>query len=153
MSTPQFGRPEAGRDYPDRPAAFALVAHQGRIACVRVELGGGRVRLDLPGGGIDPGETAVRAAARECAEEAGLKVKVEGEPLVGADHYFINDEGRANNTRGVFFRAELIAVEPGLKSEPDHSLVWLTPHEALLALDRDSHVWALIVWLRGRVEN
>ena len=104
MSTPQFGRPEPGRGYPDRPAAFVIVEHRGAVACVRVSLKGGGVRVDLPGGGLDPGETAAEAAERECGEEAGLKVQVTGE-ICRADHYFINEEGRSNNTRGTFFAA------------------------------------------------
>jgi 8-oxo-dGTP diphosphatase len=152
MSVPQFGSREPGRDYPDRPAAFAVVAQDGKIACVRVDLGAGRSRLDLPGGGLDPGESAADAGRRECAEEAGLQVRMDGEAFVRADHYFINTEGRANNTRGAFFRAELERIVPDLQVEPDHALVWMTPEAALRALDRDSHAWALAVWLRGRVE-
>jgi 8-oxo-dGTP diphosphatase len=153
MSIPQFGRLLPGRAYPDRPAAFAIIAHEGRIACVRVSLRGGSVRMDLPGGGLDPGETPAAAAVRECGEEAGLKVRIDGEPLVRADHFFVNEEGRTNNTRGCFFQAVLEAAAPELKTEADHELVWLEPAEALRALDRDAHAWALAVWIRGRAES
>jgi 8-oxo-dGTP diphosphatase len=153
MGVPQFGRRLPGLDYGDRPAAFVVLEHTGRIACVRVALAGGRTRTDLPGGGVDPGESEMQAGVRECAEEAGLEVRIGGEPLVRADHYFLNPQGRPHNTRGVFFRAEFIAHTPELKTEEDHTLVWLEPLEALKALDRDSHVWALSVWLRGRVES
>ena len=119
MSVPQFGRRLPGRDYPDRAAAFAIIAHEGRIACVRVTPKGGPTRMDLPGGGVDPGETAARAAMRECGEEAGLKVRVADEPLVRADHYFVNEEGRTNNTRGCFFQAAGV-WEPGSELVPPH---------------------------------
>jgi 8-oxo-dGTP diphosphatase len=152
MGVPQFGSREPGRDYPDRPAAFVIVERDGRIACVRVDFKRGGMRLDLPGGGLDEGEAAAAAAERECGEEAGLKVRVEGEPIAVADHFFINEEGVARNTRGVFHRATLVAEAPELKTEADHTLIWMTPAEALKALDRDAHAWALAVWLRGRVE-
>lgn len=148
MSTPQFGQPEPGRDYPDRPAAFVVLAHEGRIACVRVAWRRGGPKIDLPGGGLDPGETPAQAAIRECGEEAGLKVEVVGEAFAAADHYFVNDEGASNNTRGQFFAARLVGHEPTLKIEDDHSLVWLEPLEALQVLDRDSHAWAVASWLR-----
>ena len=148
MAVPQFGRPEPGRDYPDRPAAFVVLERAGKIACVRVAWRRGGPKIDLPGGGLDPGETPQQAAARECGEEAGLKVAVEGEAFVEADHYFINDEGAANNTRGRFFTGRLVAEAPELKIEDDHSLVWLEPMEALRALDRDAHAWAVAAWLR-----
>jgi len=149
MSVPQFGTPQPGRAYPDRPAAFAIIERDGRIALVRVSFEGGGGRTDLPGGGLDEGETPEQAAAREVGEEAGLKVEV-GQPVTRADHYFVNEEDVARNTRGAFFAARLLAEDASLKIEPDHALVWSEPHEALLRLDRESHVWAVACWLRIR---
>ena len=148
MAAPQFGVAEAGRAYPDRPAAFVLVLHEGRLACVRVAWRRGGPKIDLPGGGIDPGETPAAAAARECGEEAGLKVSVPGEPFAAADHYFINDLDQTNNTRGVFYEGRLDGFAPELKIEHDHTLLWIDPLEALRVLDRDSHAWAVAAWLR-----
>ena len=73
---------------------------------------------------------------------------VVGEPFVYADHYFINSEGRSNNTRGAFLVARFEAEAPELKIEDDHDLVWLEPLEAIRALDRESHAWAVASWLR-----
>lgn len=149
MTTPQFGQPTPGKAYPDRPAAFVIAAREGQIALVRVSLPDGGVRIDLPGGGIDPGETAEQAAARECGEEAGLEVEV-GACVTLADHYFVNPNGERNNTRGAFFEAAVLAEQPDLKIEDDHAVEWATPHEALARLSRDSHAWAMAVWLRRR---
>ena len=44
---PQFGAPEAGETYPDRPAAFGLAEQEGRIALVRVEKPDAAPWLDL----------------------------------------------------------------------------------------------------------
>jgi 8-oxo-dGTP diphosphatase len=149
MGVPQFGAPQPGRAYPDRPAAFAVVEQEGRLALVRVDLGGGRTRLDLPGGGLDPGETPERAAARECGEEAGLRVEI-GELLVCADHFFINDKDQAHNTRGRFYEARLVTHDAALKIEDDHTLVWAEPLEAIRTLHREAHAWAVAAWLRRR---
>jgi 8-oxo-dGTP diphosphatase len=148
MTVPQFGEPQPGRDYPDRPAAFAVVERDGQIAVVRVAYASGGSRLDLPGGGIDAGETAAEAVARECGEEAGLKIALDAEPFVRADHFFTNQDEATVNTRGQFFVARFVADAPELKIEDDHTLAWMTPHEALVALDRESHAWALAAWLR-----
>jgi 8-oxo-dGTP diphosphatase len=148
MNVPQFGEPEPGRVYPDRPAAFAVVERDGRIACVRIAWRRGGPKFDLPGGGLDPGESPARAAVRECGEEAGLEVSITGEAFVRADHYFVSDESRSHNTRGWFFAARFEREAPELHIEDDHSLVWLEPLEALRALDRESHAWALTAWLR-----
>jgi 8-oxo-dGTP diphosphatase len=147
MPVPQFGEPPPGRLAPDRPAAFAIIERDGKVAVVRVTFASGGGRLDLPGGGLDPGETSVDAAVRECGEEAGLRIVV-SEPLTYADHYFVNMEGETNNTRGTFFAASLLGEAAELKTEDDHALEWMTPGDALIALDRESHVWALVVWLR-----
>jgi 8-oxo-dGTP diphosphatase len=147
MSVPQFGAPQPGRDYPDRPAAFAIVERDGKVALVRVTFQGGGSRTDLPGGGIDPGETAGEAAVRECGEEAGLVVQA-GDEITRADHFFVNERGVSRNTRGVFLAGRLVGEDPALKTEDDHALVWTDPHEALVRLDRESHVWALACWLR-----
>lgn len=147
---PQFGQPKPGIDYPDRPAAFVVVARDdGMIATVRVDYPDGDLRIDLPGGGIDPGEDAATAAARECGEEAGLKVEMGGE-LTRADHFFLNQQDKPVNTRGVFFAAQLTDEDPSLKIEDDHTLVWMTPDEALTKLTREAHAWAMAVWLRSR---
>ena len=147
MTTPQFGEPQPGRDYPDRPAAFAVVEKQGRIAIVRVTFEAGGGRTDLPGGGVDPGETPAQAATREVGEEAGLAIEA-GREIARADHYFINEEDKAVNTRGVFFEGKLVRDAPELKTESDHHLIWMDPLDALKALDRGSHVWALACWIR-----
>jgi len=147
MNVPQFGQPDPARSYPDRPAAFVIVESDGRIALARVTFENGGGRLDLPGGGLDPGETAQQAAARECGEEVGLRVAIEDE-VARADHYFTNEYDSRVNTRGAFFAARLVSEAPELKIEDDHALEWLTPHEALVQLDRESHVWALAAWLR-----
>lgn len=149
MTVPQFGTPQPGREYPDRPAAFAIVERDGKIALVRVSFEGGGGRTDLPGGGIDPGETADQAAIRECGEEAGLAVAVDA-VVTRADHFFVNEKDDARNTRGVFLATRLTGENPALKTEDDHALVWADPHEALVRLDRESHVWALACWLRWK---
>jgi 8-oxo-dGTP diphosphatase len=65
-----------------------------------------------------------------------------------ADHFFVNEKDDARNTRGVFLAARRLGEDPSLKTEDDHALVWADPHEALVRLDRESHVWALACWLR-----
>lgn len=150
MTTPQFGQAEPGTVYPDRPAAFAVIEREGLIALVRVDRQGRGLVLDLPGGGIDAGETAAEAAVRECGEEAGLVVALDAEPFVRADHYFLHNDGVVRNTRGAFFVGRVLAADPRLKNEDDHELAWTPPDEALLRLDRESHVWAVVTWLRLR---
>ena len=149
MATPQFGDPDPGRTYRDRPAAFGIALQDGRIALVRVEKEGHPAWLDLPGGALDPGETDAEALVREFGEETGLKVEAR-EAFARADQFFVNTEGEAFNNRAVFRRVRVKAQAPELKIEDDHTLVWLDPHEALARLRHDAHAWAVAAWLRSK---
>jgi 8-oxo-dGTP diphosphatase len=149
MARPQFGDPEPGRTYRDRPAAFGVVELSGLIAVVRVEKPGHPAWLDLPGGALDPGETAAQAVAREFGEEAGLRVAAVA-PYALADLYFVNTDGEAFNTLGTLFELALEAVDETLKVEDDHTLVWMRPHAAVAGLRHDAHAWAVAAWLRLR---
>jgi 8-oxo-dGTP diphosphatase len=151
MPVPQFGEPGLDGDYPDRPAAFAVVMREARLAVVEVVRRGRGLVIDLPGGGIDPGETALDAAIRECGEEAGLRVRFDPDPFTRADHFFRHNDEVVRNTRGTFFGGVSLGVDAALKIEADHTLRWVTPEEAIRRLDRDSHAWAVAVWLRTRV--
>lgn len=144
---PQFGTPEPGRTYADRPAAFGIAEREGRIALVRVEKPGHAPWLDLPGGALDPGEDDAQAMVREFGEEAGLKVRA-GAVFARADQYFVNTDGAAFNNRAGFLVATVEAEAPALKIEDDHALVWIDPHEAIRRLRHDAHAWAVAAWLR-----
>lgn len=149
MGRPQFGDPEPGRTYRDRPAAFGILEQSGLIAVVRVEKPGHPAWHDLPGGAIDPGETAAHAVVREYGEEAGLKVSA-GAVFAQADQYFVNTDGEAFDNLGSFFSLKLQGVDEALKIEDDHTLVWIDPHLAVTELRHEAHAWAVAAWLRLR---
>lgn len=149
QAVPQFGVRLSDHVYADRPAAFGIGLRGGLIAAVRVAPEGFVPWLDLPGGGIDPGENAAQAVVREFGEETGLRVAA-GEALARADQLFINTDGVPFNNRQTIFRVEIQAEAPALKVEHDHTLVWIDPHEAVSRLRHDSHAWAVTAWLRRK---
>ncbi len=56
-------------------AAGVLMDRQGRVLLVANDWGRrGRIRYTLPGGMVEPGETATEAVVREVREETGLSV-------------------------------------------------------------------------------
>jgi 8-oxo-dGTP diphosphatase len=69
----RFGGPaEAGQTYVRRPGAYALLPRgkQLLLTCQFAE----EPDLQLPGGGIDPGESPLRALHREVLEETGWSI-------------------------------------------------------------------------------
>ena len=145
---PQFGRTDSGKSYEDRPTAFGLVFRDGRLACVRVDRGEGRL-YDLPGGAIDGDETEEQALVREFVEETGLTVRPNAR-LGEAGQYFLKSDGRAVNNLAGFWTAEVEREDPSAKIEDDHELQWLDPQQALAQLRHDAHAWAVAMWLRRR---
>jgi len=146
-SVPQFGDPEPGRDYPDRLAAFGIVEQAGGIALVRIERADAAAWHDLPGGAVDPGETEAQALVREFGEETGLVVEARS-CFTRADQYVVNTDGKAFNNRAGFWTASMVAEDASLKTEDDHTLVWLDPYAAIETLRHDAHAWAVAAWLR-----
>jgi len=139
----QFGRRIGEQAYPDRPAAFGIAMRDGKLAAVRVMRRGEQPYFDLPGGGIDPGETPQAAAVREFGEETGLIVR--SAPLLGlANQYMVKSDGQPANHVSALMAVELAGEDAALKVEDDHELVWLDPLEAITRLRHDSHAWALL---------
>jgi 8-oxo-dGTP diphosphatase len=144
----QFGRREAGRDYRDRPAAFAVACKDGKIALALITRDDEAPYHDLPGGALEAAETAEQAMVREVGEETGLVVQPL-RVLTHADQYLIKTDGEAANNRTTIFEAEVTGEDARLKIEPDHQLVWMAPDAALRSIRHDSHAWGIAAWIRA----
>ena len=128
---------------------FGIAERAGQIALICVRREGMAPFHDLPGGGIEPGESDDRALAREFAEETGLVVRG-AEVLAHADQYMIKSDGEPVNNRSVLKTAVIEGYDPQTKIEDDHKLAWFSPEEALRIIRLDSHAWAIACWLRRR---
>jgi 8-oxo-dGTP diphosphatase len=62
--------PRRGTRYRLRPGAYAVLVRGGRVLLTEQAMPS-RLELQLPGGGIDPGEAVLPALAREVLEETG----------------------------------------------------------------------------------
>jgi len=83
-------------------AAGVLIDSRGRVLLVANDWGRrGRIRYTLPGGVVEPGETAVEAVVREVREETGLVV-------TGVEHLAyvvqVEDKRRRERTIAMAFR-------------------------------------------------
>jgi 8-oxo-dGTP diphosphatase len=143
----QFGTPEPGVRYRDRPAVFAVVERRGQLALICITRENQPPIYDLPGGAIEPGESDARALAREVVEETGLIVHA-GEELGRADQYMVKADGEPVNNRCLLMTAVAEGYDPSQKVEDDHKLVWFEPREALRLIRLDSQAWAITLWIR-----
>lgn len=97
-------------------SAKAVIVHRGRLLVVRKRKDrDAEPYASLPGGHVEPGETLVQALARECREELGTGVAVEG--LIGV---LDQSDGEQSKIQAVF-RCRLEKPEDlGFGPSPDH---------------------------------
>ena len=114
-----------GRPYRDRMGVYAIVTGADGMVLVVDERG----ELQLPGGGIDPGESPIRALHREVIEETGWRIAAPRR--IGAYQRFVwlPDYGYWARKSQLIFTAR--AVQPlGPPTEGWHQPIWMSPRDA-----------------------
>ena len=135
---PEFGVRLAGREYPDRPGAYAVLFDAERRLAVVVTPEG----CFLPGGGADAGESAEQTLRREVAEECGVAV-AGARPLGVADELVrVLADNRCFRKRGTFFVGQ-VGERLAIATEPDHVTEWLPPAQAIERLTHESQKWVV----------
>jgi 8-oxo-dGTP diphosphatase len=132
---PRVGHaPDARRSYRLRPGAYAILPLGGRVLLT------GQMAdvldIQLPGGGIDPGESPLRALHREVMEETGWTI---ARPRrLGAFRrfaYMPEYDLWAEKLCHVYVAHPVYARRPPV--EPDHLTLILTHREAVTQLGND----------------
>lgn len=113
---------------PARPIAIALIrrADGALLVTSAVEPGSGRTLVRPPGGGLDAGETAADAVARELHEELGLAVT--GIAPLGVIEHRVAFAGRELHEL-VHVLAATMGADASLPPTTDagHPVWWLAP--------------------------
>lgn len=138
-----------GQRYRLRPGAYGVIL-RGRRALIALNACPGE-EVALPGGGIDPGESPLRALHREAMEETGWRIR----PLarVGAYRRFVfmpeYDMWAEKICHIYLCRAGRRVAAP---SEPDHQPVWLDVEAAgaALSVDGDRALFSAALARAGR---
>ncbi|MDF1620427.1 NUDIX hydrolase [Pseudothioclava nitratireducens] len=132
--------------YRRRPGAYAVLMREGQVLVTHQSEP--NPEFQLPGGGIDPGESAIRALHREVYEETGWTIS--SARRIGAYRRFTfmpEYEIWAEKLCHIYLARPVL--RRSAPTEPGHRDVWLSPEEALdlLANAGDRHF--LLGVLRG----
>jgi 8-oxo-dGTP diphosphatase len=133
----RFGEPVvAGQKYIHRPGAYAILARGDAVLVTHQAEP--ESEFQLPGGGIDPGESSIQALHREVFEETGWSIR--SLRKVGAYRryaYMPEYDMWAEKIAHIFLATPVRSM--GDPSEPGHSAVWMSAPMAaeLLANDGD----------------
>lgn len=131
--TPRYGTPPlASQRYTRRPGAYVILPRGGALLLTRQDAE--RPEIQLPGGGIDPGEHPIQALHREVFEETGWHI---GQPrklgvfrrFVFMPEYDLHAEKLCHIYLARPIRAHSAPTEIG------HEALWMSPELAITTLD------------------
>jgi 8-oxo-dGTP diphosphatase len=129
----RFGEtPQRGRIYRRRPGVYAILPRKGKILLTHQSEPA--PEFQLPGGGIDPGESPVSALHREVLEETGWRIT--GARRLGAFKRFVYMEEYdlwAEKICHVYLARPTRALSAPI--EPMHSAHFLQPDAAVSLLE------------------
>lgn len=149
MSIRRVGTPPApARRHRLRPGVYAVIrAGRGGVLLTVQADGVSAPELQLPGGGIDPGEQPLAALRREVIEETGWSLAaprrlgayrafddVAADAFAGGDPAHEPEGGRVWAEKVCTVYAARAARRLGPPAEPGHAAVVLSVEDALLAL-------------------
>ncbi|RYH04199.1 NUDIX domain-containing protein [Salipiger sp. IMCC34102] len=143
----RFGdTPRKGVTYGQRSGVYAILMRRGQM--LATWQGAPHFELQLPGGGIDPGEHPLTALHREVYEETGWRIA--SPRRLGAFRRFTwmpEYERHAMKVCTVYLARPVLPLGP--PTEPKHTAVWLDPADAvrMLANDGDADMLARVLHL------
>ncbi|MCA1774601.1 MAG: NUDIX hydrolase [Loktanella sp.] len=129
----RYGKaPNGDQRYRVRHGAYAVLL-RGRSMLLTWQ-GGIHDEMQLPGGGIDPGESALRALHREVYEETGWHITAPRR--LGTYRRFTwmpEYQRHAEKVCHIYLARPTMRMGP--PTEPDHSAVWMDLGQAVSRLD------------------
>lgn len=128
----RFGKsPRNNTPYVRRPGVYAVLPRGGELLLTLQSRP--MSDIQLPGGGVDPGESPIAALHREVFEETGWTIS--RPRRIGAFRRFVympEYDIFADKLCTVYVAAPVRQLGP--PTEPDHEVVWMPKHAATKAL-------------------
>ncbi|MEO1640781.1 MAG: NUDIX hydrolase [Pseudomonadota bacterium] len=128
----RYGRPPlAGQRYTRRPGVYAILPLEGQLLLTYQD--DPHYEVQLPGGGIDPGENPLTALHREVFEETGWRIAAPRR--LGAFRRFTfmpEYDLWAEKLCHIYMARPVRAHGPA--TEPDHMPLWLSAADAIAML-------------------
>lgn len=122
--------PRAGQRYVLRPGVYAVLPLAGAVLLTVQD--GESPELQLPGGGVEPGEHPLAALHREVMEETGWRIAAPRRLGAFRRFVFMPDYGIWAEKLCHVYRARPVRAH-GLPSEAGHAAIW-SPREAARVL-------------------
>ncbi len=126
--------PQNGQRYKLRPGVYAILPRAGKLLCTYQ--GDPHYEVQLPGGGIDPGEHPLNALHREVFEETGWRITAPRKLGAFRRFTFMPEYDLWAEKLCHIYLARPVRPH-GPPSEPGHMALWLSVDEALAELYND----------------
>lgn len=136
--------PKAGRAYTFRPGAYGILLRGNEM--LTTFQAKPEPEFQLPGGGVDPGESPIAALHREVLEETGWRI---GPPRMAGQFrrfvYMPDYDVWAEKLCHIFVARPITSLGP--PSEPEHTAVWMPVERAfdLIAGEGDRAIMKTIL--------
>ncbi len=140
----RFGNsPKTGQRYQPRPGAYAILPRDERILVTYQAAP--HYEFQLPGGGIDPGESPIQALHREVFEETGWRISTPRKLGVFRRFVYMPEyDMHAEKLCHIYIARPVLRL--GNPTEDGHTDVWLDPLEAIAKLANDGDSEMLAGW-------
>mgnify|MGYP001094847252 CR=1 FL=1 len=120
-----------GRRYTRRPGAYAILPRGGNVLLTHQD--NPTPEVQLPGGGIDPGESPISALHREVFEETGWRIASPRKLGVFRRFTYMPEYDLwAEKLCHIYLAHPVRRLGP--PSEPGHQAIWTTPIKAVRSL-------------------
>lgn len=136
--------PQTERNYRLRPGAYAILPHSDGLLLTHQQEP--EPEFQLPGGGIDPGESPLTALYREVMEETGWRIAAPRRLGAFREFTYMAEYDKWAEKLCIIYVAQPV-MRLGPPTEPGHDAVFMAPDLALRMLANTGNRAALTSFL------